>query len=335
MTQNTRIAGAPLPLVNGIVKPGIYRNIPSDQYHSNSAIGSSQIKLMNGKSPAHFRAQYITGELELKTSAAMEQGTLFHALVLEPDTVDHEFRPALDPSDYPHALKGKEAIVSRIKMINEDIEDKTKKLKISGTIAELTQRLLAVDPDVLLWDRLVAAAAEDPRTEVSQDIWDTAHRMRDSVMGHSLAARLLTGGEAESSIFAVDPETKLPVKVRPDYLRRQDRLMVDLKSTRDASPLRWAKDAGLRGYHIQQAMYSHVPTLLNPALPIDDFVFVVCENSPPYVTECVVLDKATVDIGVARYHQTMARLADCIQRDYWPGYSNGELIVLDAPEWAA
>ncbi|WP_422444117.1 PD-(D/E)XK nuclease-like domain-containing protein [Endozoicomonas sp. ALB091] len=281
MQTKQQAAAGELPLVNGIVPPGIYQNIPSDQYHGAPGISSSQVKLISEKSLAHFHAKYVTGEIQDKPSAAMKLGTLFHTAVLEPATIDDLYRLELDPADHPNALRGKDAIVARIKQINEDIEDKSQKLKVTGTIAELTSRLLEVDPEAVLWDRLLAAAAEDPREVVSIADWDTAHRMCESVMRHPLANNLLTGGEAESSIFAVEPNTGLPVKVRPDYLRRQDRMMVDLKSTRDASPFRWAKDAGLRGYHIQQAMYCHVPTLLEPALPIDDFVFVICENTPP------------------------------------------------------
>ncbi|WP_422444115.1 hypothetical protein [Endozoicomonas sp. ALB091] len=53
------------------------------------------------------------------------------------------------------------------------------------------------------------------------------------------------------------------------------------------------------------------------------------------MTECVVLDKTTVETGYHRFHENLHRLKESIEKDYWPGYSHGELIVLDAPEWAA
>ena len=325
-----------LPINNGIVTPGIYTGIPAEDYHAAPGISSSQLKYLSQKTPAHWKAKFVDGEIEDKRSDSMSLGTVAHALILEPETFDQQFKPALNPEDFPNALKGKDAIVKRLKEINEDIKEKADKLKISGTIAELSERLITVDSQAVLWDKLVAKAAEDPREAVALNMWEAAHRMRDNVFRNKTAAKLLTGGVAESSIFSVHPETGLPVRVRPDYMNVHERIMVDLKTTRDANPFKWGKDAGTLGYHLQQAMYLNVPTLLPDPVYFDDFVFVLVENTAPYICECAVLEKDTVSAGWDRYLDSLSLLTRCISTDHWPGYSeDGGIVTVEAPAWAA
>ena len=325
-----------LPEQNGIIKPGVYTGIPSEAYHTAPGISSTQVKYLAKKTPTHWYAKYVSKEIEDKYSDSMSLGTVFHALVLEPETVDELFRPALNPEDFPDALKGKQAIVNRLKEINQDIQEKKDRLSVTGTIPELTKRLLSLDKEAVIWDRLIEEAAKDPREPIPLDMWDAARRMRDNTLNHATAAQLLTGGIAESSIFAVHPELDLPLKVRPDYANPREQVMVDLKSTRSADPWLWGKDAGNLGYHIQQAMYLNVPALLPSPQHYEDFVFVLTENTAPYICECAVLEKATALKGWERYRDNIERLSECITSGRWPGYSaEDEIITVEAPSWAA
>lgn len=57
---------------------GFYQDLPSDEYHNDTALGSSSIKTIINKSPAHLFGG------EIKESSAFDLGTAFHTLVLEP-----------------------------------------------------------------------------------------------------------------------------------------------------------------------------------------------------------------------------------------------------------
>jgi hypothetical protein len=57
---------------------GLYLNLPSDEYHSDDALGSSSLKTLATKTPAHLKG------MVRKESAAFDIGTAFHTLVLEP-----------------------------------------------------------------------------------------------------------------------------------------------------------------------------------------------------------------------------------------------------------
>ena len=63
------------------MKPGIYSNIPNDEYHIGPGISSSELKLIL-KSPAHYR--YASDNPRPQT-ANMALGTAAHTKILEPD----------------------------------------------------------------------------------------------------------------------------------------------------------------------------------------------------------------------------------------------------------
>jgi hypothetical protein len=63
------------------------QHMTSGEYHAHPALSHSRLKLM-GRSPAHFR-HFLTSEKE--STEALDFGRLFHATVLEPESVQHEF----------------------------------------------------------------------------------------------------------------------------------------------------------------------------------------------------------------------------------------------------
>lgn len=64
------------------LKDGLYENLASADYHSDSALGSSSLKTLATKTPAHLKG------MERKESASFDIGTAFHTLILEPAKED-------------------------------------------------------------------------------------------------------------------------------------------------------------------------------------------------------------------------------------------------------
>lgn len=74
---------------------------------------------------------------------------------------------------------------------------------------------------------------------------------------HPKAAALLTCGALppKFSIFWQDADTGIDCRCRPDYIHSSG-IIVDLKSTLDASPAAFAKSCANSRYHVQDAFYS-------------------------------------------------------------------------------
>lgn len=94
------------------------------------------------------------------------------------------------------------------------------------------------------WDAAEAAAKAAGRELVKRADWDEAMRMRDAVQAHAVARELLGPGLlTEQSIYWIDPITGLLCKGRCDGLRLDMRIIVDVKTTIDASPKGFGKQA--------------------------------------------------------------------------------------------
>lgn len=63
--------------------PGIYDNLDAAQYHADAAVGSSTLKTIAGRTPAHLAAVR-------EPTRAMEFGSAFHIAVLEPEKLESQ-----------------------------------------------------------------------------------------------------------------------------------------------------------------------------------------------------------------------------------------------------
>lgn len=87
-------------------------------------------------------------------------------------------------------------------------------------------------------------------------------------------------GIAEGSLFVKHPATGMLLKCRPDYLLPKQQIVVDLKTTMDASPEGFARSCGKYRYDIQEALYTHC--LQEHYGGNWKFVFLAVENRPPF-----------------------------------------------------
>ena len=101
-------------------------------------------------------------------------------------------------------------------------------------------------------------------------------------MAHPVAAKLLTGGDAERVFQWSDENTGVKCKAKADYVKGD--MIVDLKTAQDASPTGFAKACANFGYHWQDAHYSNGSGCAR-------FVFVVVETSYPFGTAVYELDE--------------------------------------------
>lgn len=207
-------------------------------------------------------------------------------------------------------------------------------LSTSGSRHELAALLRANGVDVTLWSDVQAEWQQNnaSRTVLTAEQWDQLHRMRDAVMNHKAAAALLTGvpGKAELSVYWNDAVTGELCRCRPDWWREDD-LLVDLKTTDDASPEGFAKSIANYRYDVQHPFYFDGVQQATGRTP-RGFVFIAVEKKPPYAVGVYVLDQESVELGRAQYQADLRRYAECKRSDVWPGY--GERIqTISVPTW--
>lgn len=173
-----------------------------------------------------------------------------------------------------------------------------------------------------------AALESSGKTILTLSEWSAIQRIGEAVRGHRAAAELLTEGEAELSFFSA--LEGVAVKCRPDWFRT-DGIVVDLKTTQDASASGFAKSVASYRYHVQHALYADLLESLGHR--ITAFVFVAVEKTPPYAVGVYELDPDAVVVGREAYQRNLDTYRRCLETDFWPAYSEA-IEPLSLPRWA-
>ena len=201
--------------------------------------------------------------------------------------------------------------------------------------------VLGVGPEIVVvdaptWQTKAAkaerdAARERGATPVLAHDYERVQSMADTLTGHRLAMALLTGGQAEVSAYAPDPDTSVTRRGRFDYLG--PRMVVDYKTAATADPDAFGRTAATYGYDMQAAWYLDLAA--DTGHPAEGFAFIVQEKTAPYLVSVVELDGPALARGRRRNRRALDTYADCKETDTWPGYlPDTEYATVSVPRWA-
>lgn len=169
---------------------------------------------------------------------------------------------------------------------------------------------------------------------LSAEDFALAGALRDAAWSHPLVAEILRApGMNEVSACWIDGETGEACKARIDGLRRWlgRSLIVDVKTTKDASPSGFGREAIRYGYDAQMAHYRM--GLANLAPMERGCAIVALEKDPPHCAVVYVLPEEVIALGERKVRRWLARYAEARRTDTWPGYAT-ELQTLELPAWA-
>lgn len=161
------------------------------------------------------------------------------------------------------------------------------------------------------------------KIELTSAEWETCLRIRDAVWNHPTCQDLFSVGIAEQSAWWIDPKTLMLCKCRPDWSRPG--LLVDLKTTTDASPRGFFRSVSTYRYHVQAAFYLDGWRRLTGDTA--RFIFVAVEKTPPYAVGFYDLSPSLLDEGCNLYRRDLALYENCLSHDTWPGYSNDVITI--------
>ncbi len=143
--------------------------------------------------------------------------------------------------------------------------------------------------------------------------------------------RFVKQGEAEVCIVWDDKKTKVRCKARLDYLHKEREIIVDVKSTRNASADDFSRSIYTFGYHQQAAWYCDGLRTLLKGEPL--FVIIACEKEPPFGVAGYECHEEIIRAGRNDYQRSLKMYAACMKSGVWPGYHDGVQII-NLPKWA-
>lgn len=182
--------------------------------------------------------------------------------------------------------------------------------------------------------------AAEGKTVVSVDDWAKAQEMLAAQANAPFIARLLQG-KHEEPFFWTDELTGELCKVRVDCLTEIEQeggtklVVVDYKSTADASTEAFMRQAVNLGYDFQAAMYSEGVEKITGQKPL--FVFIAQEKTPPYSVNILQADPVFIQRGADRFRELLGIYHDCKETGNWYGYLGkfGVINNLALPAWLA
>lgn len=254
---------------------------PMESYLKHPALSSSGIKLLNYKTPAHFK-YYCLEANDVETTDALRWGTIMHKAILEKD--DFFARVKVAPCD-----------------------DKRKK----------EYRAFAAE-----------CAADDIILKESEA--EKLNRTVQSISSHEKASRAIKNGIAEVSFY--HDLDGIPCKIRPDYIRETDGLIVDLKFVKDADEKNFKKAVWNYSWHIQAAWYLFIFEKVYGFKP-KGFLWIAVEKDGPLCTATHIADEGMIEFGLKQCERGIAIFRQCLERDKFPGYEGLNLLSLPHYAW--
>lgn len=169
------------------------------------------------------------------------------------------------------------------------------------------------------------------RVIIKQSEFDQLKLMAQSIKDQPAAGKLInSSGKVEASFFYHDQTHDVMAKARPDFWR-EDGIVIDLKTTVDASEDEFSKSIANYGYDVQAFMQMEAVERVTGNRP-QAFVFIAVEKDPPYACAFYQADEDLLRCGEYRYHMLMEKYASCYKSGKWPGY--GSLVrPIGPPEW--
>lgn len=254
---------------------------------------------------------------------------------------EYHATPAISKSDLDLIAKSP----MHYKLAKEQGREQTPSMLLGSVVHKLV-----LEPDSFS-DEYVEAPECDKRTKAGKEAWAEfmeelteqqtivdaatmalAREITESVRKHPVAAKLLQGGDAETSHFWVTDG--IECKCRPDYLRSDIKTVVDLKTTQNSSPEEFLKSAYNYRYHVQAAWY--LDGLRNKGIEVENFIFIAVETKAPYPVVVYTADSLMLQLGRLTYNEDFAVYKKCLETDNWYAYEEKpEVHSLSIPDWVA
>lgn len=179
------------------------------------------------------------------------------------------------------------------------------------------------------------------RKMLTKSDYEAIIEMSKSLASNKKAMAILDGsGHVEQSILWNDKDTGLNLRCRPD-LRREDGLIVDIKTAASANPRKFMKAAFDMHYDLSVAMTCDGVESATGKRP-ENYVFLVIEKTAPYIIEAYdsfrpfdpedMSNMTYADAGSYRFRRALEKFIECKKSGNWYGYSE-KINPMEVPRY--
>tara|TARA_R100001463_G_scaffold83353_2_gene137913 strand:+ start:1577 stop:2407 length:831 start_codon:yes stop_codon:yes gene_type:complete len=188
------------------------------------------------------------------------------------------------------------------------------------------------------WKEAKQQAEQQGKILLTERDYDTASEIAENALFNSdfLRSKIMSKNFiSEASIFTTCKKTGMLIKCRPDGLlvpqdSKSKGVILDIKTTQDASPEGFQRELRKYNYDLQIAFYLH--TMRCASLPCSEMYLVAIEKTPPYAVGVHVLSEIYIKHAEKRMIQTLEKMkhAESTQ-DFSTGWP--EINQVHLPAW--
>ena len=136
-------------------------------------------------------------------------------------------------------------------------------------------------------------------------------------------------GQTELSYFWDDLQL-VKGKCRPDWISDDGSIVVDIKTTTDASPKGFQKSISNWGYHLQLGWY--IRGLRKLGLPAKEFIFIAIEKTPPFSVGVYRADQEMINFAMNKLDEIVPEINQALASQEFPDYTP-EITSICLPPW--
>jgi len=176
---------------------------------------------------------------------------------------------------------------------------------------------------------------DNVRTVITQQEFDLASSISESILNSESYNIIINESSrlvCESSVFW--KEDDIEYKCRPDLIvfsENYNPILVDIKTTRDASPDAFSKSVVNFGYDLSAAHY--LKGLSTASIDCSAAILLAVETTYPFVVQAYVLGDDTINRGYIMRDKAIDRLLESDESNP-SGYCHSSIEELNLPGWA-
>lgn len=317
----------------------------ADFYHSLPAIGSSGLKKFQ-QSPLHYWSAFLDPDRVPVDNLHFRIGRAWHCAVFEPQEFARRFVAGHDA----HASTKRAVLLQRL-LAGEVVPDQLRELPEGLSATSKEGKALAAELEA---DGKIPVAAEDyafacewlpklaGRDVLSADriegVMTMARIARALPISRVVFERFAGVGAAETSLFCDYAASGVRLKIRPDYMLKPcdafpHGLIIDGKSTTDASEEGFGRQVWNLDYGLQAALYTRVYQQVIGTRERPAFLWLAQEKDAPHAARYYAAGADLIAHWDAKIDALLPRVAECQRTGTWPGYPE-TVSTLALPAWA-
>ncbi len=187
------------------------------------------------------------------------------------------------------------------------------------------------------WKKSILNSDKYVINKVGDESVETMNLMLESCIKDKVINALIKNTDYQKSIFWTDKKTGLKIKTRPDVCKISKSVIVDIKTTKDASPEKFSKDACSYQYPLQ-AITQINGCIDSGLMTPESYFWLAVEKTAPYNAQLYEFKKEDWQMMQDRYEYQLGLIKMAKEQNKFVGYTQRSdnvhgILELELPMW--